>query len=82
MLFFSPAIPASGEASGVVLMGDRLTQVVDSIELGRATLSKIRQNLAWALCYNIVGIPLAAGEVIQSSMSRLSKTYSTKILIL
>ncbi len=45
----------------MVLMGDRLSQVVDSIELGRAALSKIRQNLAWALAYNAVGIPLAAG---------------------
>jgi len=32
--------------------------------LGRATLHKIRQNLAWALMYNVVGIPLAAGALL------------------
>lgn len=44
-----------------MLMGDRLSQVLDSVQLGRATLNKIRQNLTWALAYNVVGIPLAAG---------------------
>ena len=34
--------------------------------LGRATLGKIRQNLAWALVYNIIGIPLAAGALLPS----------------
>jgi Cu2+-exporting ATPase len=47
-------------------MGDRLSQVVDCIQLGRATLSKIKQNLAWALCYNVAGIPLAAGALLPS----------------
>ena len=60
-------VMCAGEAAGVVLMGDRLSQVVDSLELGRAALSKIRQNLAWALAYNLIGIPLAAGERQQTS---------------
>lgn len=37
---------------------------VQAIELGRATLAKIKQNLAWALAYNLVGIPLAAGALL------------------
>lgn len=40
---------------------------MDSVSLGRATLSKIRQNLAWALAYNVVGIPLAAGALLPSA---------------
>ncbi|KAI8473681.1 MAG: heavy metal translocatin [Monoraphidium minutum] len=59
-------LDAAGEASSVVLMGDRLGQVVDSVDLGRATLSKIRQNLGWALIYNVFGIPLAAGALLPS----------------
>lgn len=47
-------------------MGDRLSQVVDCITLGQATLNKIKQNLAWALIYNVVGIPLAAGALLPS----------------
>jgi Cu2+-exporting ATPase len=42
-------------------------QVVEAVVLGRATLSKIRQNLAWALLYNVVGIPLAAGALLPSA---------------
>ena len=43
-----------------------LLQVVEAVVLGRATLHKIRQNLAWALMYNVVGIPLAAGALLPS----------------
>jgi cation transport ATPase len=45
-------------------MGDRLGQLLDSLALGRATLAKVQQNLAWALMYNVVGIPLAAGALL------------------
>jgi Cu2+-exporting ATPase len=57
-------LDAAGEAASVVLMGDRLSQVLECISLGQATLGKIRQNLVWALVYNVVGIPLAAGALL------------------
>ena len=41
-------------------------QVVDALELSRAALGKIRQNLAWALVYNLAAIPLAAGALLPS----------------
>jgi Cu+-exporting ATPase len=49
------------EAGSVVLTRDDLGGVADAIELGRATLRKIRQNLVFAVVYNVLGIPLAAG---------------------
>ncbi|MCL6639424.1 MAG: heavy metal translocating P-type ATPase [Firmicutes bacterium] len=48
------------EAAGVVLTGGDLRSVADSIELSRATMRNIRQNLFWALAYNTFGIPVAA----------------------
>ena len=51
----------SMEASDITLVGSDLKAVVKSIELSKATMSKIRQNLFWAFFYNIVGIPIAAG---------------------
>jgi len=49
------------ETAAIVLMGDRLGQVLEALDLGKATLTKIRQNLFWALAYNILAIPIAAG---------------------
>lgn len=49
------------ESADVVLMRDSLSDAVDAVRLGRAVLRNIKQNLFWAFCYNMVGIPLAAG---------------------
>jgi Cu+-exporting ATPase len=49
------------ETGDIVLMRDDLLDVVRAMHIGRATLAKVRQNLFWALFYNILGIPVAAG---------------------
>ena len=59
------AIGSGAEAAlagaGIVLTGERLDGITDSILLSRATLRVIKQNLFWAFCYNCLGIPIAAG---------------------
>jgi Cu2+-exporting ATPase len=49
------------ESAQIILMRSRLSDIVESIRLSRATVNKIRQNLFWALAYNTLGIPIAAG---------------------
>ncbi|MFP4694769.1 MAG: heavy metal translocating P-type ATPase [Halothece sp.] len=49
------------ETASIVLMRDRVFDVITAINLSLATLNKIRQNLFWALGYNVITIPLAAG---------------------
>ncbi|UTW03336.1 copper-translocating P-type ATPase [Amphritea atlantica] len=49
------------ESADMVLIRNSLHSVADAIELSRATLSNIRQNLFGAFIYNTLGIPVAAG---------------------
>ncbi|PSB04721.1 heavy metal translocating P-type ATPase [Merismopedia glauca] len=49
------------EAADIVLIQPHLSRVLTSIALSRRTVSKIRQNLLWAVGYNILAIPVAAG---------------------
>ena len=60
----SRGMEATGNAAGVILLNDAISQVADSVQLGKNALGKIRQNLGWALAYNAVGIPLAAGVLL------------------
>ncbi|HLO47046.1 MAG TPA: copper-translocating P-type ATPase, partial [Kamptonema sp.] len=55
---------AAVETAQIVLMRNTLGDVVESIDLSRATFNKIRQNLFWASAYNTLGIPIAAGVLL------------------
>ncbi len=49
------------ESAEVVLVSGDLTGAANAVEMSRATLANIRQNLFWAFGYNIILIPVAAG---------------------
>jgi len=51
------------ESGNIVLMQNQLTDVPKAIRLSKLTISKIKQNMFWALIYNVVGIPIAAGAL-------------------
>jgi Cu+-exporting ATPase len=51
------------ETCNIVLMKNDLLDVPRAIKLSRLTMSKIRQNMFWALFYNVLGIPIAAGAL-------------------
>ena len=49
------------ESADIVLMKSDLLDAVTAVELSKATIRNVKQNLFWAFIYNIIGIPLAAG---------------------
>jgi Cu+-exporting ATPase len=51
----------SVESGDIVLVKDDLLDVVTGIQLGKSTMNKIKQGFFWALIYNIILLPIAAG---------------------
>jgi Cu+-exporting ATPase len=49
------------EAADVALMRGDIAAAADAIRLSRRTMRTMKQNLFWALIYNVIGIPVAAG---------------------
>ncbi len=69
------------EAADVVLVRSDLNGVADAIELSRATMRKIVQNLGWALVYNVALIPLAAFGVIHPVLAAGAMAFSSVSVI-
>ena len=72
------------ESADVVLMKSDPYDIVGAIELSRATLRKMHQNLWWAVGYNVIAFPLAAGVlypfVLSPEVAALSMSGSTLIV--
>ena len=49
------------EAGGIILTNNQLQGVVNAFDISKKTFKRIKLNLFWALIYNVIGIPLAAG---------------------
>ncbi len=52
------------ETGGIILIKDDIRDVVTALDLGKKTVSKIKQNLFWAFAYNSGLIPIAAGALV------------------
>ena len=51
----------SKETGDIILIKDDIRDVVVALEVAKATMRKVKQNLFWAFIYNVLGIPLGAG---------------------
>ncbi|MEB3252668.1 MAG: heavy metal translocating P-type ATPase [Cyanobacteriota bacterium] len=68
------------ETADVILMTDHLSGLVEVLKLSQATVTKIRQNLAWAFAYNLVMIPLAAGLLLPTLGIGLSPVVAAGLM--
>uniref|UniRef100_A0A2P2KHW4 Copper-transporting ATPase PAA1ic n=2 Tax=Rhizophora mucronata TaxID=61149 RepID=A0A2P2KHW4_RHIMU len=73
-------VAAASEVSSIVLMGNRLSQLLDALELSRLTMKTIKQNLWWAFAYNIVGIPIGAGMLLPITGTMLTPSIAGALM--
>lgn len=63
------------DSADMVLMSNRLNDIVTIIELSRKVILNIKENLFWAFIYNLIGIPLAAGVLYYVNGYTLNPMY-------
>lgn len=65
------------EAADITLMSGDLLAIVETIQLSKATMRKIKQNLAWAFGYNILLIPVAAFGLLNPILAGAAMAFSS-----
>jgi hypothetical protein len=65
----------------MIVLRDDLMAVLDAIRLARATFATIRRNLAWAFCYNLLALPLAAARFLNPLIAAATMTLSSVFVV-
>ncbi|KAH7428065.1 hypothetical protein KP509_10G074000 [Ceratopteris richardii] len=73
---------AASDAASCILLGNSLSQVVEAVNLSQATILKVKQNLGWALAYNAVAIPVAAGALLPNFGFTMSPSVAGAMMAL
>ena len=68
-------------AADMILLRDDLAVVPNAVRLARATFRTIRRNLAWAFCYNVLAIPLAALGFLNPIVAAATMTLSSVFVV-
>lgn len=70
------------ESADVTLMRGDLNSIPDAISMSRSTIQNIRQNLFWALAYNVIGIPIAAFGYLEPWLAGTAMALSSVSVVL
>lgn len=70
------------EAADITLMRGNLNSIPDAMEMSRRTMTNIRQNLFWALGYNVIGIPIAALGFLAPWLAGAAMAFSSVSVVL
>jgi len=71
----------AADSADIVLLRSELPAVVDAIELSRATLRTIKQNLGWAFGYNVAAIPLAMAGLLNPMIAGAAMALSSVLVV-
>jgi len=77
----SNATDATRQSANIVLIGNQLDKLIAAYHIGTKTYSTIKQNLLWALAYNVVAIPMAAMGFLSPMVGALSMAFSDIVVI-
>jgi Cu+-exporting ATPase len=77
----SRASDVAREAAGLVLLRPNLNAVADALDLAKATLSTIHQNLFWAFFYNAAAVPLAALGLVSPALCAAAMGLSDLVVV-
>ncbi len=69
-------------SADVVMLGDSLAPVTTAVEMSRKTMRIVRQNLAWAIVYNALALPLAAAGFVPPWAAAIGMSASSLIVVL
>ena len=63
-----------------IMVSENLTTLIDAFDIARQTMRVVRQNLIWAVCYNIIALPLAATGMLAPWMAALGMSASSLLV--
>ena len=69
-------------SADAVLLGDSLAPLLTAVELSRRTRRIIRQNIAWAIGYNVLAVPLAASGMLAPWMAAIGMSASSLLVVI
>jgi Cu+-exporting ATPase len=70
------------EAADITLMRGDLNSISDAIRMSHLTMANIKQNLFWALAYNVIGIPIAAAGFLAPWLAGAAMALSSVSVVL
>jgi P-type Cu2+ transporter len=69
-------------SADIILLGDRLDMLAETVREARRTLRVIRQNLGWTMAYNAVALPLAMAGLVTPLIAALGMSASSLLVVL
>ena len=79
---FGQAVPLAQSQSDFVIMGNQLASVSQTLRLARKTMGVVKQNLWWALGYNVACVPLAVVGLLPAWLAGLGMATSSLLVVL
>jgi len=68
-------------SADMILLSEKLEHLVGGVDMARRTLTIMRENFAWAIGYNLIALPLAAGGWLTPWMSAIGMSFSSLLVV-